>query len=499
MEVVLTNIWSVVMAIAVVSLLWKSLGKGRRMGFEKLPPGPAPAPVIGNFLQLRVKEPYKYYLELSKIYGSVFTLWFANTPVVVISGYQALKDSMLGLGEEFSGRGTYPLLLKVTNGYGILVSSGDKWKQLRRFSLMTMKNFGMGRRSIEDKVKEEANILVQSFRTFGDSAFNPREMITQSVCNVICSLILGQRFKSSDAHFKLLVNAVNAYFGVLNSPLGQAYNIFPRIVGLLSGELQKMFVTVEKVKDFLKLEAEARMKTLDPSLPPQDFIEAFLKQMEEEKHNPNNEFNFNNLLSTLWNLLSAGTETTSSTIRHSLLLMMKHPDVQERVQKEIDEVVGSDRCPSIADRQNMPYTDAVIHEIQRSMDLTPTAVPHKTLCDTEFNNYLIPKGTTVLPLLSSVLTDPKLWKNPDHFDPENFLDEKGQFVKSNAFVAFGMGKRACLGEAMARVELFLFFTSLLQYFTFRATVPPEELDITPEICSFGRIPRSYECYAVPRA
>ncbi|KAL7848921.1 hypothetical protein SRHO_G00205440 [Serrasalmus rhombeus] len=170
-----------------------------------------------------------------------------------------------------------------------------------------------------------------------------------------------------------------------------------------------------------------------------------------------------------------------------------------RVQKEIDEVVGSDRCPSIDDRQNMPYTDAVIHEIQRSMDLTPTAVPHKTLCDTEFNNHLIPKGTMVLPLLSSVLSDPELWKNPDHFDPENFLDENGRFKRNEAFVVFGMGKRACLGEGLARVELFIFFTSLLQQFTFKATQPPEEIDITPAICSFGRVPRSYECYALSRA
>ncbi|GAA6111812.1 cytochrome P450 2M1-like isoform X1, partial [Tachysurus ichikawai] len=228
------------------------------------------------------------------------------------------------------------------------------------------------------------------------------------------------------------------------------------------------------------------------------FIEAFLLQMEEEKHNPNTEFNINNLLCTTWAMFSAGTETTSSTIRQSLLLMMKHPDIQARVQREIDEVVGRDRSPSIDDRQNMPYTDAVIHEVQRTLDITPIAVPHKMLYDTEYRNYLIPKETMVLPLLSSVLSDPELWKNPDNFDPENFLDEQGRFKRSDAFVVFGMGKRACLGEALARVELFIMFTSLLQHFTFRATQPLEEIDTTPATCSFGRQPRFYECYAVHR-
>ncbi|XP_059370220.1 cytochrome P450 2M1-like [Carassius carassius] len=132
------------------------------------------------------------------------------------------------------------------------------------------------------------------------------------------------------------------------------------------------------------------------------------------------------------------------------------------------------------------------------MDLDPITIPHKIMCDTEYNGYAIPKGVTVFPLLSSVLIDPKLWKNPNCFYPENFLDADGRFQKNDAFVVFGMGKRVCLGEALARIELFIFFTSLLQHFTFRATVPPEELDTTPTNCSFGRIPCTYNCYAIPR-
>ncbi|TSN57711.1 Cytochrome P450 2M1 [Bagarius yarrelli] len=434
-----TYFWPLIIAAAVFFSFWISRSKDSQRKFGRLPPGPTPAPVVGNFFQIFRKEPYKYYLELSKKHGSVFTLWFANTPVVVISGYQALKDSMIGMGSEFSGRANYPILMKVTNGYGILVSSGERWKQLRRFSLSTLKNFGMGRHTIEDKVKEEAKCLVQTFSTFGESPFNPGFMINKAVCNVICSIIFGQRFEFDDPRLDLMIEAVIDYFRVLSSPLGQ------------------------------------------------------------EKHNPNTEFNFNNLLSTTWSMFSAGTETTSSSIRQSLLLMMKHPDVQARVQREIDEVVGHGRCPSLEDRQKMPYTDAVIHEVQRHMDLAPTAVPHKMFNDTEFKKYLIPKGTIVLPLLSSVLSDPTLWKNPNNFDPENFLDEEGQFKKNDAFVVFGMGKRACLGEALARVELFILFTSLLQHFTFKATQPHEKIDITPAVCSFGRVPRFYQCYAVQRA
>ncbi|XP_059390290.1 cytochrome P450 2M1-like isoform X1 [Carassius carassius] len=490
-----TNLVSVVMVVLALILLWKI--RGKQSSFERLPPGPAPNPLLGNLFQFNIKEAYKYYLELSNRYGSVVTIWLANTPVVIISGYQALKDTMIGLGEEFSGRAIYPLLMKSTYGYGVLSTSGHRWKEMRRFTLMTLKNFGMGRRSIEERVREEAENLVEMFKKCDGSAFSPADMLFNAVNNVICSIVFGHRFELEDPQFKSLLRTVNTYFTVLSSPLGQIYNVFPRLVSLFPGKHHQLFKDLEEAREYCKREAQARMNTLDPSCP-QDFIEAFVLKMKEEKDNPDTEYNFGNLVSIVWNMFSAGTETTSSTIRYALLLMMKHPDIQERVQREIDEVVGQDRWLSVEDRLNLPYTDAVIHEIQRYMDLAPIAVPHKMMCDTEYNGYIIPKGVMVFPLLSSVLIDPKLWKNPTCFDPENFLDADGRFQKNDAFVVFGMGKRACLGEALARIELFIFFTFLLQNFIFKATVPPEELDTTPTDCSFGRIPRTYECYAIPR-
>ncbi|XP_030633572.1 cytochrome P450 2M1 isoform X2 [Chanos chanos] len=427
------------------------------------------------------------------MYGSVFTIWLGSKPVVVISGYQALKEAMVLQGEEFSGRANYPLIMRVTSGYGVLVSSGKQWRELRRFSLTTLKNFGMGRKTMEEKVQEEARNLTEVFRQFGDSPFNPKDLIFRAVNNVICSVVFGHRCEYDDPEFQLLIQAVESYFDVLNSTIGQLYNIFPKIFGWVPGKHQEMFAVLDRAKAFILEEVECRTKDLDPSSP-QDFIEAFLIKMNEEKDKHDTDFHLKNLQTTVWNLFGAGTETTSSTLRHGLLLLMKYPHVQERVQREIDEVIGPDRSPRMDDRQNMPYTDAVIHEIQRTMDLAPTSVPHKVLKDTEFKNYLIPEGTMVLPLLSSVLSDPELWKNPDHFDPENFLDAEGRFQKNDAFVVFGMGKRVCLGEGLARMELFLFLTSLLQHFTFKGTQAPEEIDCTPAVCSFGRVPRTYDCH-----
>ncbi|XP_041099909.1 cytochrome P450 2K1-like [Polyodon spathula] len=152
----------------------------------------------------------------------------------------------------------------------------------------------------------------------------------------------------------------------------------------------------------------------------------------------------------------------------------------DKVQEEIERVIGRERPPQAEDRKSMPYMDAVLHEIQRVGNVVPMNLLHETTGDTTFRGYRIPKGTPVIPLLSSVLSDKTQWETPHQFNPNHFLDAQGKFVKRDAFMPFSAGQ-VCLGETLAKVELFLFFTMLLQKFHFRPPqeVSPEQLDLTP--------------------
>uniref|UniRef100_A0A8D2HVX9 Uncharacterized protein n=1 Tax=Urocitellus parryii TaxID=9999 RepID=A0A8D2HVX9_UROPR len=170
----------------------------------------------------------------------------------------------------------------------------------------------------------------------------------------------------------------------------------------------------------------------------------------------------------------------------------------EKVCDEITKVVGLAQ-PRIAHRTQMPYTDAVIHEVQRFANILPTSLPHATTTNVTFKNYYIPKGTEVITLLTSVLQDPTQWEKPHTFNPEHFLNSKGKFVKREAFMPFSVGNRKCVGESLARMELFLFFTSLMQKFTFQ---PPHgvshlDLDLTPDI-GFTTRPMPHKICALPR-
>ncbi|XP_032752198.1 cytochrome P450 2C11-like [Rattus rattus] len=149
------------------------------------------------------------------------------------------------------------------------------------------------------------------------------------------------------------------------------------------------------------------------------------------------------------------------------------------------------------DRSQMPYTDAVVHEIQRYIDLVPTNLPHLVTRDMKFRNYFIPKGTNVITSLSSILHDDKEFPNPEKFDPGHFLDERGNFKKSDYFMPFSAGKRICAGEALARMELFLFFTTILQNFNLKSLVDVKDIDTTPAISGFGHLPPFYKACFIP--
>ncbi|XP_006880274.1 PREDICTED: cytochrome P450 2C26-like [Elephantulus edwardii] len=376
----------VVVLVCVSSLLLLSLWK-QSHGKGKLPPGPTPLPIIGNSLQINFKNISKSLSDFSETYGPVFTIYFGMKPRVVLHGYEAVKEALLDQGEDFSGRGHFPVAERTNKNGGIVFSNGKTWKNIRRFSLMTLRNFGMGKRSIEERVQQEARTLVEELR---------------------------------------------------------------------------------KTNDMMK-----------------------------EKHNKQTEFTTETLVATVNDLFGAGTETTSTTLRYGLLLLLKHPEVRDKVQKEIHQVIGSHRVPCMQDRGNMPYTDAVVHEIQRYINLLPSNMLHSVTRDVNFRNYLIPKGTTILISLTSVLHNEKEFPNPKTFDPGHFLDKSGNFKKSDYFMAFSAGKRSCLGEGVARMELFLFLTSILQKFTLKPLVDPKDIDVTAVKNGLISVPPPYQLCFIP--
>jgi cytochrome P450 len=229
---------------------------------------------------------------------------------------------------------------------------------------------------------------------------------------------------------------------------------------------------------------------------PRDFVDAYMDEVNKTT-DPQSSFHEKQgvLVDTLMDLFSAATETTSTFLSWMLAYLIHHKEVQEKMQDEIDYVVGKRRHPSLTDRSSMPYTEAVIHEVLRFSTIVPFGIFHATTEDVNFHGFFIPKDTMIIPNLYSAHFDEAVWGDPENFRPERFIDENGKFKKNENLLAFSTGKRVCLGEGLARDELFLFAVSIFQ--TFTVTAAGKLPDLEPHV-GFTLSPKPFEVIFMKR-
>ncbi|CAM4715378.1 cytochrome P450 2J6-like [Lepidochelys kempii] len=463
---------------------------------SRLPPGPTPLPLIGTMWQMDFKRQHETLIKLARIYGNIFTLWMGHIPIIILNGFPTVKDGLTVRSEDVSGRPTTPFFRKTAGGKGIIFTSGHTWKQQRRFGLMTLRNLGLGKKGLEHRIQEEARHLVEYFMNERGDPLDPSFPIIHSVSNVIAAVMFGHRFSTEDKNFHQLIESNDYLVNFGGSITEMLYDIFPWFMNHLPGAHQKAFYCQEFLRSFARKELRSHQESGSPD-EPQDFIDFYLAQIDKSKADPDSTFDEDNLVQTIFDLFLAGTETTTTTMRWAVLYMMAYPDIQEKVQKELDAVLGPSKLISYEDRKELPFTYAVVHEIQRYSSIVAVGVPRECVKDTVLQGFPIEKGTIILPNLTSALFDPEQWETPRQFNPNHFLDQDGNFVNKEAFLAFSAGHRVCLGEQLAKTELFIFFTNLLRVFSFR--LPEGVKEINTEFILGGTLqPHPYKICAVPR-
>ncbi|KAM4574935.1 cytochrome P450 2J6-like [Fundulus diaphanus] len=459
------------------------------------PPGPGALPIVGNIFTWDQNRPHERLMELARIYGDVYSLRFGQKWSVVLNGFEAIKEALVTNGDSMVDRPALALQEDVSGGLGVIMSNGNIWKQQRRFALSTLKYFGFGKKSLEPVILDEFTHCADELRSHKGKPVNPHLIINNAVSNIICHLVFGHRFEYGDAKFRKLMLLFDKALQIEASTWAQLYNSFSLLMRLLPGPHQTVKRIWSDVKDFIREELDQHKKNWDPS-ERRDYIDCYLQEIQTNKEQDGNTFDEENLIMCVLDLFVAGSETTSTTLRWAFLYMAKYPEIQEKVQAEIDRVIGQSRQPCMEDRANLPYTDAVIHEILRMGNIVPLALPHSTNKEVRLGGYTIPTGVLIIPNLASVLFDEKEWESPSTFNPGHFLNAEGKFTRNAAFIPFSAGKRLCLGENLARMELFLFFTSLIQHFSFSM---PAGLKVVMDYrAGITLAPKPYEICIKPR-
>ncbi|KAL6483881.1 hypothetical protein MHYP_G00087530 [Metynnis hypsauchen] len=438
------------------------------------PPGPRPLPFVGNlpqFIRNRMA-----FIRLMPKYGEICTVYFGKKPSIVLNSMQIAKEAFVQNGTVFSGRPSLPII-RSSKSYGIVMAPyGHSWRQQRRFALHTLRDFGLGRKTVEEHISEEAKYLLEEILKQEGKPFHPIHLLMNAVSNVVCSIIFGHRFNYDNKRFATLLKLLNENVQLAGSAVSQLCHMVP-IIQYFPGPQKKILHNSFALKDFILEFVEEHKKTLDPDNL-RDFTDAYLIEMIKQKSKEDTTFHVENMMTSISDLFFAGTDTTANTLRWGLIYLMDHPDVQERCHEEIIRLMGFDRFPCMGDRPQLPYTCATVYEIQRCANIVPLGAAHETTEPAQLRGYNLPKGSEIMVNITAIMTDKEYWKYPDTFNPENFLDEKGQFCKNDAFLPFSLGPRMCLGESLAKTELFIFFTFLIQRlkFSWPPGTPPTNMD-----------------------
>ncbi|XP_078692598.1 cytochrome P450 2U1-like [Branchiostoma floridae x Branchiostoma belcheri] len=465
---------------------------------RNLPPYPAGCvPVLGHLLALGRAPPRKL-TAWRRQYGDIFTFRMGMEDVVVLNGYTAVKDALVDRSELFASRPSFYLGDAMTGfGKGISMARwGSEFKQRKNFSTAVLKSLGMkvGTGSIEGKIREEASYLRNTIADGNGEPFDVYHAVCVAVANVICSMMMGSRYDYQDETFRGLTEAIRALGNLVGA--AQIISVFPllRFVPIVNRAAINALKDCSKVLNVLREEISRHRENLDRENP-RDFLDFCL--LEAEKQEKVEGLTEENVLYMAQDLFMAGIGTTTDTFMWSLLYMTVNPDIQNKVQQELDAVVG-EGLPALSHRSQLPYVNACLLEVMRIRPVGPVAIPHATAETVKVGEYEIPKGTQVLPNVHSLHMDPAYWPDPDRFDPGRFLDAEGNVInKPESFMPFGGGRRVCLGEQLSRMELFLFFSTLLQSFTFK---PPEGAPPPTTDGDFGMTlrPHPFKLCAIPR-
>nr|XP_060623326.1 cytochrome P450 2K6-like [Anolis sagrei ordinatus] len=489
------EIWSFFTFLLVGSLILKYLKQ--LWSSRNYPPGPFQLPLIGGLWRIGTTLSQDTLIKLAKQYGNIFTIWMGPYPIVVLSGYQAVKEGLINHAEEFGERPVTPTTKAMCKKRGILTTNSHTWRQQRWFGQATLRKLGLGKKYAEHVIEEEALGIVEVFARTKGHPIDPVLPVTSAILKVICGVIWGNQFYHSEEENQKMIEQLAIFTRFGDSIFYILYEMFPWLMEHFSTPVSNAIAKIDRAIILLKQEI-AKHKEHEMQHDPQDFSDFYLYQIEKTKNDPNSTYNEDNLAQCILEFLAAGTETTGSALQWALFRMASHPDIQDKVYEEIEEVSGTSQSICYQDRKKLPYTNAVIHEVLRANYVLPVGIVRRTTKDVNMYGYTIPKRTCIMPNLASVFLDPKQWETPREFNPNHFLDKDGHFVVREEFLAFGAGTRVCPGEQLARMELFLFFTHLMRAFRFQFPEEASKMTEAP-VLGFTFHPQPYKICAIPRS
>jgi cytochrome P450 len=377
----------------------------------------------------------------------------------------------------------------------------DKWRQHRRLATTYLAPRGV--EALEHVIDLEATELVRELYVHGKAGtvpVNPQPLAGRSSLNNMLTIVFGMRtdtinhplvaqslkisreFMNCTGPVSNLTDFIPWLQQVPNSFTARAKNLHKMLLDTYGGMMDDIFAQINRGEDV---------------------PDSLVKMMHENKEKENLDWLDMVILCSAF--MIGGVETTASLIQWFSALIPAYPEIQAKAHAELDAVIGHDRLPTLEDRKDLPYINAIIKELERSRNPFWLGTPHQSMKDFTYRGQFIPKDTVLIMNSYTMHHNPERYPDPFSFNPERYIDDSLTSVESinlsdpmaRDHFAFGAGRRVCPGTRYAEHEIYLAVSRILWAYKLEE-IPGEPIDLNEYDGLSGRSPVPFRINLIPR-
>ncbi|KAF8556227.1 cytochrome P450 [Imleria badia] len=475
---------------------------------SNFPPGPKGLPFFGSVLEISTSEPWLTFTQWASTYGDLVYCTLFGRQILVIQTTDVAKALLEQRSSIYSDRppvSVHKDLPSVGSEFNsALLQYGEKWRLHRRLFHQSFRA-DAARDYLPTQLRKVRQLLIGVY----NSPDRYQRQIELYASAVIMSAVYDYETIPNDDPLVLAAEkAIEVFVKVAGPSTAAILEAFPFLLKLPvwfpGATLKRMAIQAKSnLHEMMDVPFRYARDRVISCVSGPCMVSESLKRFPES-NSEGFELALKSSSATAFMGYSHTTEQTASTLTVFVLAMMYYPEVQERAQKEINAVIGAHRLPDFDDRSSLPYVDAVLRETLRWHPVFPLGLPHHTTKSDVYEGQYIPEGCVVLANLWAMSRDEVRYPNPTEFIPERFFDQDGQLNDDAVALAFGFGRRVCVGRHFADASLWIAIVHLLAVFKFMKPLDDngDEIEPDPEwstgLISVSRHPLVLECRVVPR-
>ncbi|OCH86922.1 cytochrome P450 [Obba rivulosa] len=492
LDFVQTKVLPATLLLGVISILLRLYRRFVNSERLLLPPGPPGNILTGNIRAVAQGDAPRTLAKYKEQYGELVMFQGMGSRVLVLNSLKAMNDLFDKRASIYSDRPTFVFggeLLGLNNSV-VFLPYAEEWRAHRKLLRMVLSSAQV--KQYHGMQEDVAASLCKGLLEKPNDFF---PLLRMSAGRIIIAITYG--IPASDAQTEYIMNGERSagIFAKAAAPGNYLCDFIPILKYAPSWVPFKREAT--KSREILK---SVRQKPFDhvrremdagSALP--SFVQSLLVSPPQDMTKSDFE---RRVLWVAGSMFGAGVETVYGTLLAFMMAMVLNRDKQRLAQDEIDRVVGKERLPTVKDRQDLPYIDAIIKETMRWQPVSPMGIPRRSVEDDVYGSYHIPKQTIIIPNVWAIAYEANPKYKPEAFIPERYLDPD-QDIPDPATWAFGFGRRICPGRDLAGNSLFIIMATILAVFDI---APPENGIVVQEFrVGIGRIPKPFQCRIIARS